>query len=415
MFDLLVRGGTVVDPAQGLHAKLDVAVSEGKIAKVEAGIPATDASEVVDATGNYVTPGLIDIHVHVYRGDNHRDPDEVSGVGAGVTSLVDAGGPASDGLDDFRSVIVSKARTNIYCFLGVFNRSAGPWRELSVDGIAEAASANPDLVKGIKVHMMPVARDNFGLRHIEAAKAAAREAGIPVMLHIGDIGPRQLEATSPELTSAALDLLEAGDIVTHLFSPLTGSATGDGLTVLPALRAAKERGVWLDTSIGDYQFAWDVADAVLAQGVYPDTIATDMEIHSGRTGTGEPLVLDRRVSGARVASERSLLEYTAMFFKLGFSLDDVVRMTTQTPARVLRIEDRAGSLGVGMPADVSVLKATEGEYKLTDATGVSRVGNLALEPVVTLKAGAICPVSSGTHEWGFAPPRATVEEVAALA
>ena len=246
MFDLLVRGGTVVDPAQGLHAKLDVAVSEGKIAKVEADIPAADASEVVDATGSYVTPGLIDIHVHVYRGDNHRDPDEVSGVRAGVTSLVDAGGTAWDRLDDFRAVIVSKARTNIYCFLGVFNRSAGPWRELNVDGIAEAALANPDLVKGVKVHMMPVARDNFGVRHIEAAKAAAQDAGIPVMLHIGDIGHRQLEATSPELTSAALDLLEAGDIVTHLFSPLTGSATGDDLTVLPALRAAKERGVWLD-------------------------------------------------------------------------------------------------------------------------------------------------------------------------
>ena len=104
-----------------------------------------------------------------------------------------------------------------------------------------------------------------------------------------------------------------------------------------------------------------------------------------------------------------------MFFKLGFSLDDVIRMTTHTPARVLGIEDRAGSLRVGMPADVSVLKATEGEYKLTDTTGVSRVGDLALEPVVTMKGGTIFPVSSGTHDWGFAPPRATAEEVAALA
>ena len=138
-----------------------------------------------------------------------------------------------------------------------------------------------------------------------------------------------------------------------------------------------------------------------------------MEIHSGRAGTGEPLVFDRRITGARVASERSLLEYTAMLFKLGFSLDDVVRMTKQTPARVLGIEDRAGSLGVGMPADVSVLKATEGEYKLADTTGVSRVGDLALEPVVSLKARVICPASSGTHEWGFAPPRVTLEEVSA--
>ena len=415
MFDLLVRGGTVIDPAQGLHAKLDVAISDGRIAKVAADIAESDAKEVVDATGMYVTPGLIDIHVHVYRGDNHRDPDEVSGVGAGVTTVVDAGGPGADRVDDFREVIASKARTTAYCFLGVFNRSAGPWQDLDVDGIAEAAAQNPDLVKGVKVHLMPVVRERFGLRHIEAAKSAARQAGLPVMLHIGDIGPRQLPATSTDITSAALEMLESGDILTHLFSPLTGSATYDDLNVLPAVRAAKERGVWLDSSIGDYQFAWDVADAVLAQGVFPDTIASDMEIHSGRTGDGEPLVADRRISGARVASERSLLEYTAMFFKLGFSLDDVVRMTTQTPARVIGIEDEAGSLAVGMPADVAVLKATEGAFKLTDTTGVSRVGELALEPVVTLKRGVVCAASAGTHDWGFAPPRATTEEAAALA
>ena len=113
MFDLLVRGGTAIDPAQGLHAKLDVAVNDGRIAKVEADIAESDAKEVVDATGMYVTPGLIDIHLHVYRGDNHRDPDEVSGVGAGVTTVVDAGGPSADRVDDFREVIASKARTRV--------------------------------------------------------------------------------------------------------------------------------------------------------------------------------------------------------------------------------------------------------------------------------------------------------------
>ena len=234
-------------------------------------------------------------------------------------------------------------------------------------------------------------------------------------MHTGDLGPRNLPATPPEVTSQALDMLDEGDIVDHVFGPLTGGVVDQNMQVLPALRAAKERGVYLNTAVGDYQFGWAQADALLAQGPPVDFIASDIEIHSGNPNVGEVMVADGRTTGARVAFGQTLVEYMASFLKLGFSLDEVIRMATAAPAKAMGIEDTAGSLKVGLPADIVVLELLEGHFKLTDATGVSRVGNLALVPVVTLKAGTICPVSSGTHDWGFAPPRATAEEVAALA
>jgi dihydroorotase len=376
---------------------------------------AADAAKVIDAAGKVVTAGLIDLHAHVYRGDNHRNPDEISGVEAGVTTIVDAGGAAPDDIETFKEVILPRAKTTVYSFLGSFSRQAGAWEVLATDRIPEIAAANPDLVKGVKIHITPVVNAIHGMKQVGAAKEAAVKAGLPLMLHIGDIGIRQLPATMTDVTTEGLNMLTAGDIVTHIFSPLSGSATDEELNVLPALRAARERGVWMDSAMGDYQFGWEVAEALLAQGFPPDTIATDIEIHSQMGRSDEPLVADRRVTGVRVMSERTLVEYMAFFFRLGFSLEEIVRMATATPAKILGIEDTAGSLRVGMPADVSILQLMDGAFKLTDVTGESRVGTRAIVPVVTVKNGEIVPVGSGSHDWGFTPPPATKAEAATFA
>jgi dihydroorotase len=148
MTDLLIKGGTVVDPSQGLHTICDVAMTSGYIEAVAYDLPANGVDQIIDAAGKIVTPGLIDLHTHVYRGNNHRNPDEISGVTAGVTSLVDAGGASPDDIEAFKGAVLPRALTTVYRFLGCFSRQAGAWEVLATDRIPEIAAANPRLAEG---------------------------------------------------------------------------------------------------------------------------------------------------------------------------------------------------------------------------------------------------------------------------
>jgi dihydroorotase len=375
---------------------MDVAVDGGKIALMARAIPTSEAREVLNVSGKIVAPGLVDVHTHIYHpGRNWNHPD-VAGVRSGVTTIADAGGPGSADFEDFCEYVLPKAQTSVYSFLSVFrDRSLGapPSEEqMDVDGVVEIARNNPDLVKGVKVIVAPRTVQNLGLKHVEASKRAAREGGVRLMMHIGDIGPKSQTPTPSEVTAEALAMLDAGDLVTHVFTPLTGAALDEEGQLLSALMDAQDRGVYIDTSYGDFNFGWDRADTVLAQGLRPDTIATDIEIHAG--------------DGMRKLSERGLLEYASYFLAMGFSVSDVVRMTTATPAAYLGIQDRAGSLEEGRTADISVLDVIEGRWLLADATGKSRVGTEALVPVVTIKAGKVVDPGDPPHSWGWTPPAA---------
>ena len=396
MFELLLKGGRVIDPSSGIDGPMDVAVQDGRIARVARAIPPSEAREVLDVAGKIVAPGLVDVHTHIYHpGRNWNHPD-VAGVRSGVTTIADAGGPGSADFEDFCEYVLPKAQTSVYSFLSVFrDRSLGapPSEEqMDVDGVVEIARNNPDLVKGVKVIVAPRTVQNLGLKHVEASKRAAREGGVRLMMHIGDIGPKSQTPTPSEVTAEALAMLDAGDLVTHVFTPLTGAALDEEGQLLSALMDAQDRGVYIDTSYGDFNFGWDRADTVLAQGLRPDTIATDIEIHAG--------------DGMRKLSERGLLEYASYFLAMGFSVEDVVRMTTATPAAYLGIEDKAGSLQEGRIADISVLDVIEGRWLLADATGKSRVGTEALVPVVTIKAGKVVDPGEPPHSWGWTPPAA---------
>ena len=394
MYDLLLKGGRVIDASRGIDEPMDVAVEGGRIARMARGIPPSEAQEVLDVSGKIVAPGLVDVHTHVYHpGRNWNHPD-VAGVRSGVTTIADAGGPGSADFEDFCQYVLPKAQTTVYSFLSVFReRSLGaPPSEdqMDVDGVVEIARNNPDLVKGVKVIVASRTVQSLGLKHVEASKRAAREGGVRLMMHIGDIGPKSQTPTPSDVTAEALAMLDPGDLVTHVFTPLTGAALDEDGRLLSALVDAQDRGVFIDTSYGDFNFGWDRADTVLAQGLRPDTIATDIEIHAG--------------DGMRKLSERGLLEYASYFLAMGFSVEDVVRMTTATPAAYLGIQDRAGSLQEGRTADISVLDVVKGRWLLADATGKSRVGTEALVPVVTVKGGQAIYPSEPPHSWGWTPP-----------
>ena len=394
MYDLLLKGGRVIDASRGIDEPMDVAVEGGRIARMARGIPPSEAQEVLDVSGKIVAPGLVDVHTHVYHpGRNWNHPD-VAGVRSGVTTIADAGGPGSADFEDFCDYVLPKAQTTVYSFLSVFReRSLGaPPSEdqMDVDGVVEIARNNPDLVKGVKVIVASRTVQSLGLKHVEASKRAAREGGVRLMMHIGDIGPKSQTPTPSDVTAEALAMLDAGDLVTHVFTPLTGAALDEDGQLLSALVDAQDRGVFIDTSYGDFNFGWDRADTVLAQGLRPDTIAADIEIHAG--------------DGMRKLSERGLLEYASYFLAMGFSVEDVVRMTTSTPAAYLGIQDRAGSLQEGRTADISVLDVVKGRWLLADATGKSRVGTEALVPVVTIKGGRAIHPGEPPHSWGWTPP-----------
>ncbi len=401
MYDLLLKGGTVVDPSQGWNQMMDVAITEGVISRVATSIPGDEASKVVDVKGKVVAPGLIDVHAHVYQPKKNPAHPDSAGVWGGVTTVADAGGAGPANFGEFCDVVFPQAQTSVYSFLSVFHdRSIQTADESQIDvaGVVRTARENPDIVKGVKCLVQPRLVQAMGLKHVEAATAAAREAGLRVMMHIGDIGPKSQTPTPPDVTSRALSMLAPGDIVTHIFTPLTGAALDWDGNLLPELKQAQERGVVLDPSYGDFNFGWERAREVMSQGVFPDTIGTDIDIQPG--------------FGMRKNLMRGLLEYCAFFLELGFSVEDVVRMTTVNAARALGIEERTGSLAQGREADVSVIEVVEGRWELKDADGERRTGTRALAPFLTIKGGRIVEGAEAPHPWGWGPPAAVDAEAA---
>jgi dihydroorotase len=394
MYDLILKGGTVLDPSQGLHGKMDVAITGDKISRVEPSIDMAEATRIVDLEGKIVTPGLIDIHTHLYHpGHNPSHPD-TAGVRAGVTTVATAGDCIPSNFQEYCDFVLPRAQTRVYPFLRIHrdqpHQPTPKESEMDPDGVVKIAQENPDLVKGVKVLVSQGTVQALGLKHVEASKRAAREAGLRLLMHVGDIGPEGLPATPPKTIDRALSMLDPGDTVTHVFSPLPGAVLDLDGKVLPQLREAKERGVFLDTSYGDFHFSWRVADALLDQGVTPDTISTDIELQGG--------------GGIRDIGGRGLLEYSAFFFLMGFSLEEVVRMMTVNSARALNVSDVAGSLLPGREADISVLDLLEGRWQLTDADGENRTGTNAFVPVLTIKSGVVIEPGEPPHTWGWTPP-----------
>jgi len=370
--DLLLAGGRVMDPCNGIDAVADVAIRNGHIAQVGPDLACQSAGEVRDARGLLVVPGLIDLHTHVYHKATSYgvDPDAVA-LRSCVTTMVDAGSAGAGNFAGLRDFVMSSALTRLLAYLnisfpgiyaferGVMAGEAADRVLLSVDHCREVARLHPGTIVGIKVRLGGAVSGDVGIEALDRAIQAAAPLGLPVMTHIGRPRPGYAEI---------LDRLRPGDVLTHCFRPAPNAPVDEDGHVLPALWAARARGVLFDIAHGMGAFGFESAQAALDDGFAPDIISSD--VHS------------LSVNGPA----HDLLHTMSKLLACGVQLTDVIRMATVGPARALRRQD-LGHLGQGAPADVSLLRVAEVPLAFIDAVGVRRQGVSLLRPAGLVRAG----------------------------
>jgi dihydroorotase len=394
-YDLLLKGGHVIDPANDVDKTADVAISGGKIAVIAENIPASGAGKVVDVSGLYVTPGLIDIHFHVGHGGaplNWFAPEARSrtaplgvpadlALAAGVTTIVDAGTAGADTFLQEKEEVIDHAKVRVLAFLNIVANGMNGGLEQTVDQMdpqlcAQTISKFPDLIVGVKTaHFWtekPWDAEHIPWAAVDRAEECGRLANVPVMF---DFWPR------PDRTYADLILkkMRPGDIHTHVFAQQFPILLADG-TLNPIMTEARRRGVIFDVGHGAGSFWFRNAVPAVKQGFIPDSMSTDLHL-------GDFTVL-------------SMTEVMSKFFAMGVPLEDLIRSSTVNPAKEIR-RPELGTLSVGHEADIAVLEVLHGHFGYID-DGVARMdGNVKLVARMTIRAGRILYDPSGLSmvEW----------------
>jgi dihydroorotase len=383
-YDLVITGGEVVDPGAGLGGKLDVAIAGGKIAAVAAGIDPGSA-ERVDAAGQYVTPGLVDLHTHVYWGATYWgiEPDPVA-ARSGVTTWLDVGSSGAYSFPGFREYIVKPSKSRVYALL---NLSAigliAPTYEFAnldycdVDLAATIVEDNRDVIVGIKARIDKATTRGVGIRPLEIARVLADRVGLPLMVHIGQ-GPPTIDEVIPHL--------RPGDILTHCFTGHDMRIVGDDGLILPKMKELHDRGLILDIGHGAGSFSFKTARKMLDQGIPPDVISTD--IHQ------------LAIQGPMFDMPTTL----SKFLTLGMSLPDVVECATSRPAAAMR-KPELGSLKPGSAADVALFRIEEGDFTFQDIFMNELKGTQRLVNTLTLVDGEKLPrvPERKLHPWAVLP------------
>src|SRR5262249_11654749 len=365
-FDLVIKGGRVIDPSIGLDAVRDVAIAKGRIAAVGQNI-AGDAAETIDAGGKLVVPGLIDIHTHAGR--SKEGPAML--LADGVTGWVDAGSGGADNIEAIGAVArgapqIGRALVNI-ARTGVIS-PAGELHDLNMANVALAQGAiarNRDVVVGIKARLSANVAGANDLEALRRAQEAAAPFGLPVMIHVG-------QNYSP--LRAILPLLKRGDIVTHVYAPAPNGILDDQGRLLPDVMAARRRGIIFDFGNGVLDhFDWATVEKATKQGFWPDTFSTDWNTQSRTTGVVDfPNVMSK-------------------FFMFGMPLMQMIACATVNAARVFPAFDDRGTLNIGAPADVAILDLREGSFDFVDNYKGTRSGKQRLFPVASVLAGKKTP------------------------
>jgi len=384
--ETLIRGGEVVDPGAGLQGRLDVAIAGGKVVAVEADIDPSRADQVIDATGQYVTPGLIDLHTHVYWGATYWgiEPDPVA-ARSGVTTWLDVGSSGAYSFPGLRRYVIEASKARVYALL---NLSAigliAPTYEFAnpdywdVELAATIIEMNRDVILGIKARIDRNTTRGVGVAPLAKARELADLVGLPLMVHIGQ-GPPTLDEV--------VEHLRPGDILTHCFTGHDMRIYGEDGNIHPRIKELHDQGLILDIGHGAGSFSFETAEKMLAKGILPDVISTD--IHQ------------IAIQGPMFDMPTTL----SKFLLLGMSLPEVIERATSRPAAAMRTP-HLGSLKPGSPADVALFRIEEGDFTFQDIFMNERKGTKRLINTLTMVNGEVLPrvEERPLQPWATLPP-----------
>ena len=370
-YDLLLKGGRVIDAKNHLNAARDLAIADGRIARVAEQINPAEAKKVVDVSGLYVTPGLVDIHVHVFKRNNPPitlneeavQPDAFS-FRSGVTTMVDAGSSGWKEFPEFRDRVIRKAKTRVLAFLNIVGAGMGTGHEneaaeMDPEAAARCAKENAESIVGFKsAHYA-----GPGWPSVENAVKAGNLTGLPVMVDFGQITAER------NINALFLDKLRPGDIFTHCFSGHREEVLESG-KLNPVMVAGRKRGIIFDIGFGQASFYWYVAVPAYEAGFQPDSISTDLHTNS--------------MNGGMKNIDNVMTDILA----LGSTFEDVVRMATWAPAQEIK-RPALGNLDVGAEADLAVFRLETGQYGLLDSAGARLPGTRRILCELTLRKGAV--------------------------
>jgi dihydroorotase len=370
-FDLLLKGGHVIDPKNAIDRVTDVAIASGRIARIAENIPESEARKVVDVKGLYVTPGLIDIHVHLYARcplppgahDEAVDPDAFS-FRSGITTMVDAGSSGCREFPDFRDRIINKAHTRVLAFLNIVSSGMGTGKEdepseMDAEAAARMAQANPSTIVGFKsAHYA-----GPGWSSVEGAVRAGELTHLPVMVDFG------LITRERNINTLFMDKLRPGDIYTHCFSGHREELLESG-KLNPVMAAGRKRGIFFDVGFGSASFYWYVAAPAYQAGFHPDSVSTDLHKFDFNEGMKD---IDN------VMSE---------LMSLGSSFTGVIRMATWAPAQEIK-RPELGNLDINSEADLAIFRLEQGHFGFLDSAGARNFGKQRIICELTVQKGQV--------------------------
>ena len=393
-YDLVITGARVVDPARGIDRVTSVAVADGKIAAVGDAAEGAGAKRVIRADGKFLSPGWFDIHVHTYNPLAFSNPDTI-GVLQGVPTVVDAGGGGVWTYEDCRRYWEGYCKTEIYAFLiwnpaGIYLGRTGyavdndpaNEREIPAAEGKDVVDRNRDRICAIKSQVVT----RFGWSPVRAVQAVAGAVDLPIYLHLGDIG---IGRRTTVITREVLDSLRPGDGITHAYTGNWGKLLDDNGVVYPEVKAAQQRGVFLDVGYGNLNFTFDVFDRLMAQDVVTDVISSDLQAVN--------------ITGPT----HSLANVMSIFLNNGLGLSEVIERVTIRPARVLGLAHRIGSLTPGHPARITLFDLQDGEWTFRDSRGARRKGRTMIVPTLCVMDGEVIEsdfgAGLGEENWSFMP------------